>query len=235
MQNLYIIKNNQKLKLPQDKNVIILNDNLFDFQLTEGDIFVSYIHDCPLNVRLEYYNIPYNSLVITTNDIDLNDVLDAPDYDEDYAIFSGRKIEVAKKDSKVAILKSFKLLVDVMYQMIEAGYLERKNYKKIDDWIPSFEEPILKLFKIYHKFQAIDINEPSKEKIIGTSNPSVDFEEEFIINPQFREMLTVMLMKIVSNFIINNGMITIKEVAELGDWKDQEVWKKLRKKVKLLK
>ena len=142
---------------------------------------------------------------------------------------------VAKKDSKIAILKSFKLMVNVMYQMMEAGYLERKNYKKIDDWIPSFEEPTLKLFKIYHKFQKIDINDPTGEIIIGTSNSSVDFEEEFIINPQFREMLIIMLMKIISNFVINNNMITVKEVAEIGDWKDQKVWKILQKKVKLLK
>lgn len=235
MQNIYVLKDEQKLNLPKDKNVIIIDNNLFDFELTDGDIFVSYIHDCPLNVRLEYYNIPYNSLVITTEDNDLENVLEEDNYDEDYNIFSGQIMKVAKKDSKVAILKSFKLLSDVMYQMMEAGYLERKNYKKIDDWIPSFEEPILKLFKIYHKIQIIDVDEPTGEKIIGTSNPSVDFEEEFIINPQFREMLIITLMKIVSNFVINNNMITLKEVAEIGDWQDKEVWKKLRKKVKLLK
>ena len=235
MQNVYVLKNNQNLNFPKDKNVIILDNNLFDFELVDGDIFVSYIHTCPLDVRLEYYNIPYNSLVIATQDKDLEDVLEEDNYDEDYAIFSGKKMEVAKKDTKIAILKSFKLLVDVMYQMIEAGYLERKNFKKIDDWIPSFEEPILKLFKIYHKIQIIDVNEPTGERMIGTSNPSFDFEEEFIVNPQFREMLTVMLMKIISNFVIKNDMITSKEVAEMGDWKDQEVWKKLRKKVKLLK
>jgi hypothetical protein len=235
MQNVYVLKNNQNLNFPKDKNVIILDNNLFDFELVDGDIFVSYIHTCPLDVRLEYYNIPYNSLVIATQDKDLEDVLEEDNYDEDYAIFSGKKMEVAKKDTKIAILKSFKLMVDVMYQMIEAGYLERKNFKKIDDWIPSFEEPILKLFKIYHKIQIIDVNEPTGERMIGTSNPSFDFEEEFIVNPQFREMLTVMLMKIISNFVIKNDMITSKEVAEMGDWKDQEVWKKLRKKVKLLK
>lgn len=235
MQKVYINSFGQDLNLPEDKELIFFNNDLFDYSLNIGDIFVSYLHDSPLDFRLEYYNIPYDALVITTKDDDLENVLKEINQPEDYSIFSGQEIEAIKKETKVSILKSFKILVNVMYQMMDAGYLEHKNYKKIDDWILSFEEPILKLFKIYHGFEKVDLNEATKLLTVGTSNPSVDFEEEFLINPQFRQMLTIMLMKIISNFIINNNMVTLETVSELGDWQDKEVWQKLRKKVKLLK
>ena len=233
----------KKLKKPDDKEIIEVNkdNSLFNWsdQLTEGDIFISLDHKSPLDFRLEYYNIPYNSLVIATKNNDLEDLLKDNNmqehFTEDYSIFSGKRMNVINRDTKVSILRSIKLLSDIMYQMLEAGYLEQKNYKKIDDWILSFEEPILKLFKIYHGFEKVDLNEATKLLTVGTSNSSVDFEEEFLINPQFRQMLTIMLMKIISNFIINNNMVTLETVSELGDWQDKEVWKKLRKKVKLLK
>lgn len=233
MQNLYIInEKNYKLTLPKDKNNIEVNNNLFDFKLNDGDIFVSYDHESPLEFRLEYYNIPYNSLVITTKNTELNTVIKEDNSMEDYAIFSGEKMEVMKTESKVSILKSFKLLVNVMYQMMEAGYLELKNYKKIDDWILSFEEPILKLFKVYFKFEEINPSNPIGIETIGTSNPSVCFEEEFYINPQFRQMILITIMKVVSNFIVNNNMVDLKDV---NDWQDIKMWNKLKKKVKLLK
>jgi hypothetical protein len=229
MQNVYVYtKDDRKLFPPKDKNIIRVSpkNNLYrkDLELEENDIFVSYEHSSPLDFRLDNYNIPYNSLVITTENIDLAEVLsdknEEENYLEDYRIFSGQKIEVMKKDTKIAIVKSMKLLSDVMYQMLEAGYLEKKNYKKIDDWIISYEEPLLKLIKVYHK--------------ITTSNPSIDFEEEYLINPQFREMNLLIIMKILSNFMVNNNIISLEEVAKLGSWEEKGVWKKLRKKVKLL-
>ena len=229
MQNIYVyIKNDEELIIPKDKNIIIVNpkNNLYkkDLDLTDNDIFVSYEHSSPLDFRLDNYNIPYDSLVITTDNIDLEKVLsdenEEEHYLEDYRIFSGSKIEVVRKDTKIAIVKSMKLLSDIMYQMMEAGYLEKKNYKKIDDWIISFEEPLLKLLKVYHK--------------ITTSNPSVDFEEEYLINPQFREMILIIIMKVLANFMVNNNIINLEEVSKLGSWEEKEVWKKLRKKVKLL-
>jgi len=225
MQNVYVYSElERKLELPNDKNVILEN-NLFkpELSFSAGDIFVSYDHQTPLQFRLEFYNIPYNSLVIIADNDNLVEILNQEDehFTEDYNIFSGKKIEVLKKETKLEIIRNIKILINIMYQMLEAGYLEFKNYQKIDDWILSFEEPILKIFKIYHD--------------IETSNGSVDFEEEFLINPQFRNMLLIMFMKIISNFMINNNLITISEVAKIGDWENISVWKVLRKKIKLLK
>lgn len=229
MQKVFVYNLQRKeIIKPNDKVIIEVNkiNSLFNIKedFKPGDIFISYDHKTPLDFRLEYYNIPYNSLVIATEETDIKKLLDKDliqeHFLEDYPVFSGKKLTAIRKESKITILRSFKILVDVMYQMLEAGYLENKNYKKIDDWIISYEDPILKLIKIYHQ--------------IETSNPSIDFEEEFLINPQFRQMNLLMIMKIIANFVINNNMITLEEVSKLGDWEEKEVWKKLRKKVKLL-
>ena len=229
MQNVYVYtKDDRKIFSPKDKNIIRVSpDNSLyrkDLELKESDIFVSYEHSSPLDFRLDNYTIPYNALVVTTENIDLKEVLsdenEEENYLEDYRVFSGDKIEAVRKDTKVAIVKTMKLLSDVMYQMLEAGYLEKKNYKKIDDWIISYEEPLLKLIKVYHE--------------IKTSNPSIDFEEEYLINPQFREMNLLIIMKVLANFMVNNNIISLEEVSKLGSWEEKGVWKKLRKKVKLL-
>lgn len=229
MQNLYVYLNSdKKLFLPSDKNVIMVGhkNSLFqkDLDLKDSDIFISYEHPSPLDFRLDNYTVPYDALVITTDNPDLSEVVseknEEENYLEDYRIFSGNQMEVIKKDSKIAIVKSMKLLSDIMYQMMEAGYLEKKNFKKIDDWIISYEEPLLKLLKTYLQ--------------IETSNPSVGFEEEFLINPQFREMNLLVIMKILANFMVNNNIIDLETVSKLGSWEEKEVWKKLRKKVKLL-
>lgn len=224
MQNVYVFTNKKLLpgNLSDDKN-IIFTDNLFLFEdLSIGDIFISYEHKTPLSFRLEFYNIPSDSLVLITDNENLKDVLDEGNmvryYTEDYDIFSGKKIESSKEENIEEITNNLKIVSDVMFQMLEAGYLEEKNYKKIEDWIISFEEPILKLFKLYYK--------------IETSNPSVDFEEEFLINPQFRKMILITILKTISNFIINNEMITLKKVSEIGQWTDINLWRKLKKDLK---
>jgi hypothetical protein len=239
MQKVYILaKNEEDIKYPINKEIILVRyppklsknykviENLFidGLELTDNDIFVSYQHPSPVDFRLDKYTIPTGALAITTNNLDLEEVLNEDNeeynYLEDYALFSGKKLNVSKRETKSAIVKSMKLLSEVLYEMLHAGYLELKNEKKISDWIVSFEEPTLKLFKIYHQ--------------IETSNPSIDFEEEFLINPQFREMNMLIIMKILANFMINNNMITLEQVSKIGSWEESHVWIKMRKKVKLL-
>lgn len=235
MQKVYVYtKTIKDIIFPEDKEIILVNindfkkhktiENLFleDLILTDNDIFISYEHENAVSFRLDKFVIPVNALAIATKNTDLIEVLnhEEENYYEDYQLFSGKKIETIKRETKITVLKSMKLLSEVLYEMLNAGYLEFKNYKKIPDWIVSYEEPTLKLLKIYHK--------------IETSNPAIDFEEEFLINPQFREMNLIMIMKILANFIINNEMITLEEVAKLGSWEEKELWIKLKKKIKLL-
>ena len=211
---------NKDFVLPKDKNIIFEN-NFYreDLILKEEDIFISFEYKTALEFRLEFFTIPSKSLVITSSTKNIIEVLEDKDlnYNNDYAIFSGAKIESLNSEVKQKTLETIKFLSDVMYQMLEAGYFINKNFKKVDDWIVSFEHPILKIFKIYH--------------IIETSNPSIDFEEEFLINPQFRQMLVEMIMKIIANFIINNEFTTAESIAKFGNWKDIEMWRKLKKRI----
>lgn len=225
MNKVYIctkIYNLKDFKL-RENYIFLIEDHFFKeaLKFEPEDIFISFDHKTPLEFRLEYYTIPSESLVIIGEDLNIAKLLDKSNlkehYMNDYPVFSGGVIKSHKKDIKDGVYNVIKFLANIMYPMLEAGYLEMKNYKKIDDWIISFEHPILKIFKIYHK--------------IETSNPSLDFEEEFLINPQFRQMILIMIMKILANYIINNNITTEDKIVKKGTWKDIEVWKSLKKKL----
>lgn len=190
---------------------------------TDNDIFVSYMHYSPIQMRLENYSIPHDSLCIVTENNNLDDVIynDEYNYSQDYYLFSGNAIKGLISETKKEVIKSMKVLTFVMYQMLDAGYLQEKDNQKIADWIVSFEEPTLKLLKNYLQFE--------------TSNSHKNVEDEFMINPQFRKMILVNIMQIIANYIINNEMITTEEVAKMGSWVDEKTWYKINKKIKLLK
>ena len=99
------------------------------------------------------------------------------------------------------------ILIEVTKHMVKAGYFIEENREKIPDWIVTFHEPILKMFLIYCG--------------IETSCEDIDITDEFLDNPQFRQMITETLMKITSNFLVNNKNIEGK------DWRSEETWRDL--------
>lgn len=209
-------------KLPDDLEVVVENNFYRDDSLySESDIFISLEDKTPLDFRLKYYSIPSEALVIVTKSLDISNLLDDKNLKEhylnDYAVFSGGRVDSILSEVKDKVNETIKFLTMVMMQMLNAGYLERKNYQKVEDWIISFEHPILKIFKIYHK--------------IETSNPSLDFEEEFLVNPQFREMILIAIMKIISNYVINNDISTLEKISKIGTWKEKKLWDKLSVKI----
>ena len=115
---------------------------------------------------------------------------------------------------KTLILKNIKLLSEICYQMMEAGYMDLENNKKIEDWIVLFQEPILQLFVNYTK--------------IETSNPTFTVEDEFLDNPIFRKTILLGMLRVLSNFIVNNNYITIEEVSKIGTWTNYDTWKKIK-------
>ena len=223
---VYIFNRNSKKRYSfKNREVIFLDKNFIDPELvlSEDDIFITSFHQTPLECRLEHYNIPSDSLVISSTRLDIDKILENEDenFRDDYAIFSGQKINSDKKEIKIIVLQNCVLLSNIIYQMLEAGYLEEEDLKKIDDWILSFEHPLLKIFNLYHK--------------IETSNTYVEIEEEFLINPAFRKTILIAMMKIMANFIINNGMITVEKVSKMGEWNNKETWKLLKEQVKMFK
>lgn len=224
---IYVIideKNEKKIKHSQDDLIFLRTANNDDEKrnYNQDDIFVSYVHNTTINMRLDNYEIPHDSLCVITENNNLDDVIDDDEYnyEQDYYLFSGNTIKSLTSESKKEIIKSLKVLVFCIYQMLDAGYLQEKDDQKIDDWIVSFEEPTLKLFKTYLQLE--------------TSNPHQSVEDEFTINPQFRKMILINMMQILANYIINNEMITVEEVSKMGNWTDEKTWYKLNKKLKLL-
>lgn len=205
-------------------------NSLYKYLLTNVfsnfDIFISFIHNSPLSFRLDYSFISRDNIVITTQSFDLAHIIEEDQEEvndnDDYEFFKGGKILSRKKEVKVEILIKMKELAYLTYQMMDAGYLEMENNKKIPDWIVTFKDPLQDYFIQYHEYP--------------TSNDSVTVEEEFLINPVFRKDILVAFMKILANFIVNNKMGAIDFVSEETDgWMSRETWKKLEEKIPLLK
>lgn len=222
MSRIFVITSEDNIKHKDSDNVRIVK-TVNSLDLTENDVFVSYVNDTVIDMRLEFYDIPAEALCVITKDKDVSKVLENEEYnyEQDYYLFSGQKIKDLEIENKKDIIRSMKTLAKVMYQMLDAGYLSLEDNKKIDDWILSFEEPTLKLLNNYLKFE--------------TSNPNMSIEDEFLINPQFRRMILINIMKILANYIVNNDMITVEEVAKHGTWLEEKTWYALDKKLKLLK
>ena len=190
---------------------------------SDVDTFISGEDITPLELRLRETLIPRKSLVIVDNKAKISDVIENKyDYTEkDYDIFSGESIKKFPKSMKLKVLTEIVLLSKVMYQMINAGYLEMKNIDRIDDWIVLFQEPILDIFIRYHK--------------IGSSAKDMPTSDEFVINPQYRKMICVTLMKVLANFVINNEYASIGDVSKFESWENPEMWSYLKENVKIFK
>ena len=184
------------------------------------DVFISQNHDTPLKVRLQNPLIPGNSLVLVDKKSKINDIIENRyEYTEDYQIFSGDTIKNMPKKVKLDVLKEIVLLSNIMYQMLNAGYLEFKNTEKMDDWIILFQEPILDIFIRYHKF--------------NTSASDISIPDEYVINPEFRKTILVSLMKVLSNFIVNNEYVDVSDVSKFESWENPELWSYLKENVKI--
>lgn len=188
---------------------------------SNSDIFISKEDITPLELRLREPLIPRKSLVIVDNKGKLSDVIENKyDYTEkDYDIFSGESIKKFSKNMKLKVLTEIVLLSKVMYQMINAGYLEMKNFDRVDDWIILFQEPILDIFIRYHR--------------ISSSAKDMPTSDEFVINPQYRKMICVTLMKVLANFVINNGYVSVGDISKFESWENPEMWSYLKENVKI--
>ena len=190
---------------------------------SDSDTFISRDESTPLEFRLKQPLIPKKSLVIVDKKKKISEVIENKyEYTEqDYDIFSGESIKNYSKNMKLKVLTEIVILSKAMYQMINAGYLEMKNIDRIDDWIVLFQEPILDIFIRYHR--------------IGSSAKDIPTSDEFIINPQYRKMICINIMKIVSNFIVNNSYISLDNISKFESWENPDMWSYLKENVKIFK
>ena len=173
--------------------------------------------DTPLTIRLQTPTIPYTNLVICDNTY--NEEKREEYKREDYNIFTGSKVNITTEKTVKEINAAMKELCNVLLQFMKAGYhlyseSEKNasiyNSSKIEDWIINFEYPMLKMFKNYFD--------------IRTSCEDILFADEFLDNPQFRYMITDILMKIMSNYGLNNLEIN-------GDWYKINVYQQIYDKL----
>ncbi len=200
------------LRLARDEFVYDFTKNHLSKQyFLDEDCFISYVHENSLQLRLQEPLIPRKCVVACGEDIDLEDALinKFQFEEEDYDIFSGDMIPL-EKGYKETIYFCMQDLILALYQMLDAGYLELENNIKIRDWIILFQEPILDIFIRYHR--------------IDTSAPDISTTDEFLINPEFRKTICLMLMKVISNFIVTNGLVDESILEEFNSWENKDLW-----------
>ena len=173
----------------------------------DRDLFSSVV-----SFRVNLPNLPRGSRFIKSEEHvkTILDKLHKGEKFEEYDIMSGDSIEDLDSDSEKDVKDYMKTFSEVLLNFIEAGYHERQNIKKIPDWMLTFEEPIMKYMISYFE--------------IKTACEDIFLVDQFLTTPQFREMITGIMMRVMAHFFINNEYIDIKDVSS---WKDTEMWKSL--------
>ena len=188
---------------------------------SEDDCFVSYIHQNPLELRLQEVLIPRESVVITGKKHDIADIsINKFQYKgEDYDIFSGEEIPDSLRHQEY-VKGVINFFSKVLYQMLDCGYLQMKNVDKVEDWVITFQEPILDIFVRYHRLE--------------TSAEDMTVTEEYLVNPKYRKTICIMMMKIISNFVTNNDMLRGLDLSKFDSWENEDLWYYLRENLKIL-
>ncbi len=213
----------------------------------KDDIFVSLLpqHTSPLELRIDQPLIPRENLCIVvksfkelnqlfnsseeTDELDSEDTLNSEEFElarqDDYDFFSGNEVTSDSKIVRKDIFKRMSELKELTHVFIDAGFLDDGEDvpdhlpRKIDDWMVTFEDPLQKLF-VSHTLP--ETSAPIKD------GGDMTVEDEFLVNPSFRKGITIYWMKVLANFMINNGISSIEEVGSMGNWEDSEVWNELR-------
>ena len=182
----------------------ILHRNVF---VARGDTFPSSI-----DFRISEPNIPRDSIFVKSEET-IEDILRDIKKDslKTYDIFSGGNIDGFEKKT---IVKQIKILFYITYNYMSAGYHLGKNDRKIPDWCICFSDPILEYFIAYFE--------------IPTESPDITVVDQFLTTPQFRKMVTIQFLKVLSNYSINNHLIDISKVES---WENMRMWEGILKKL----
>jgi hypothetical protein len=189
----------------------------------DDDVFVSFSHDSPLQFRIDNPEIPRGNLVFVSEKETLSENLDDKKtlIKDDYDFFSGKRVRSKDDDIRSVIQKYMQELKTLTHVFIDAGYypydVPENKQLKVDDWMVTFEDPLQALF-VMHIEPETSIPRPA--------------EQEFLINPRFRTSITEYWMRVLANFMINNGITSNEEIGSMSKdgkgWIDVEVWDELK-------
>ena len=128
-----------------------------------------------------------------------------------YDLYGGGKLdEMYHEKDMLDVKQQIWLGCLILNQYLDAGYDKGKNDRDVMGWCLNTETPIIKgLIQTYGLISPV---------------PDRTSHMEIRLNSGYRRQLTEILGKVLSNFAINNDIITIQEVAQLGGWYDQRVY-----------
>lgn len=173
------------------------------------------IYSSSIDFRIKNPELPRESIFIQT-DKTVPSILNKIKYGEidTYDVFSGKSILDLDSQDSEDMKQNVKIFFYIMLQYMSAGYHKGKNIRKIPDWCICFSEPIMKYF--IHYFE------------IETEAPDIGVVDQFLTTPQFREMITIQMMKFMANYVVNNDII---EPSDVDSWYDVKLWLTIKNKL----
>lgn len=129
-----------------------------------------------------------------------------------YDIFSGEVFE-GSPELKKSVSKHLKIFMFVLTEFLDAGYYDLENKRKVQDWCICFSDPIMEYFIDYFE--------------IKTQNPDIHLVDEFLTNPQFRQMITECMLHVASHYAINHNIISHIELLN-ANWSDTNIVKRIQ-------
>jgi hypothetical protein len=219
---------------------IIDNENLLDFykknNLEYYDGHITFV-DCT-GFSKNYFDVMY---MIQTGRLDKRSyyvggkTLKISNYPEinHYNIFQGETMnDNMSKVDKEAVRSMISTYIEIIKSYLKAGFYERKILDIPDNWTLNLATKELCLL-VYHyglfpnapDFNPLGIYDPSKYEIVKIS-PII----EYMHNSQYRKIVLEGMIALVSNFLVRNDYINVRDVEDFYDLKS---WKSITKKLKM--
>ena len=173
------------------------------------------VYTSSVDFRIKNPTLPRDSVFIQTQQ-NIKDIMNMLKYNEDlgtYDIFSGKERVMIEPNENEDIDKNIKIFYYVMLQYMSAGYHKGQNKRKVPDWCVCFSEPIMKYF--IHYFEIL------------TEAPDIGVVDQFLTTPQFREMITIQMMKFMANYAVNNNIV---EPSNVDSWYEVKLWLSIKNK-----
>lgn len=149
-----------------------------------------------------------------------------------YNIFQGEAMsDNLNKNDKEAVRSMISTYIEIIKEYLKAGFHERKILDIPSGWTLNLATKELCLL-IYHyglfpvapDFNPTGVYDPKKYEIVKI-NPII----EYMHNSQYRKVVLDGMISIVSNFLVRNEYINVRDV---DDYYDLKSWKSISKKLK---
>ena len=209
---------------PYGEDYVNIFRSISQYEKTIGDIeetdesrniFVDRgVYTSSVDFRIKNPTLPRDSIFIQSQEPIPNILIRMKKGDiKPYDFFSGKSTEGLNRSDLNDVQNNIKIVFYVMLQYMTAGYHKGKNIRKIPDWCVCFSEPVMKYF--IHYFE------------IPTEAPDIDVVDQFLTTPQFREMITMQLLKFMANYSVNNKII---DPSDVESWYDAKLWLAVKNK-----